>query len=80
MIVIFVFQKQEIRCRKAFRRKTNTYAEKVERLQDRLNLIWIIHNFVRVHYTTKEVPAVMSGLIEEGLTLKDVLRLKGVNN
>jgi hypothetical protein len=64
----------------AFRRKTNTYAEKVKRLQGRLNVIWIIHNFVRVHYTTKEVPAVMSAVIEEGLTLEDVLRLKEVNN
>jgi hypothetical protein len=35
---------------------------------------------VRVHYTTKKVPAVMSGVIEEGLTLEDILRLKGVNN
>jgi len=63
----------------AFRRKTNTYAKKVERLQERLNVIWIIHNFVRVHYTTKEVPAVTLGVIEEGLTLEDVLRLRGVN-
>ncbi|RWX47265.1 hypothetical protein VT99_11742, partial [Candidatus Electrothrix marina] len=64
----------------AFRRKTNTYAKKVERLQERLNVIWIIHNFVRVHYTTKEVPAVTLGVIEEGLTLEDVLRLRGVNS
>ena len=64
----------------AFRRKTNTYAKKVERLQERLNVIWIIHNFVRVHYTTKEVPAVTLGVIEEGLTLEDILRLKGVNS
>ncbi len=64
----------------AFRRKTNTYAKKAERLQERLNLIWIMHNFVRVHYTTKEVPAVTLGVIEEGLTLEDILRLKGVNS
>ncbi|WLE97885.1 MAG: IS1 family transposase [Candidatus Electrothrix communis] len=64
----------------AFRRKTNTYAKKVERLQERLNVIWIIHNFVRVHYTTKEVPAVTLGVIEERLTLEDILRLKGVNS
>ncbi len=63
----------------AFRRKINTYAKKTERLQERLNVIWIIHNFVRVHYTTKEVPAVSLGVIEEGMTLEDVLRLKGVN-
>ncbi|CAK8720926.1 hypothetical protein GKODMF_12500 [Candidatus Electrothrix gigas] len=42
----------------AFRRKTNTYAKKTERLQERLNVIWILHNFVRIHHTTKEVPAV----------------------
>jgi tRNA(fMet)-specific endonuclease VapC len=35
-----------------FRRKTNAYAEKVKRLQDRLNVIWIIHNSVRVHCTS----------------------------
>ena len=63
----------------AFRRKTNTYAKKAERLQERLNVIWIMHNFVRVHYTTKEVPAVRLGIIEEGMTLEGILRLKGVN-
>ena len=64
----------------AFRRKTNTYAKKVERLQERLNVIWIMHNFVRIHYTTKEVPAVSLGIIEERMTLEDILRLKGVNS
>ncbi len=64
----------------AFRRKTNTYAKKAERLQERLNVIWIMHNFVRVHYTTKEVPAVSLGIIEEGMTLESILRLKGVNS
>ena len=64
----------------AFRRKTNTYAKKAERLQERLNVIWIMHNFVRIHNTTKEVPAVSSGIIEERVTLEDILRLKGVNS
>ncbi|CAK8721047.1 IS1 family transposase [Candidatus Electrothrix gigas] len=64
----------------AFRRKTNTYAKKTERLQERLNVIWILHNFVRIHHTTKEVPAVTLGVIGEGLTLEDVLRLRGVNS
>ena len=63
----------------AFRRKTNTYAEKVERLRERLNTIWIIRNFIRVHYTTGEVPAVSSGIIEEGMTPESILRLKGLN-
>ena len=64
----------------AFRRKTDTYAKKAERLQERLNVIWIMHNFVRIHNTTKEVPAVSLGIIEERVTLEDILRLKGVNS
>jgi len=63
----------------AFRRKTNTYAKKVERLQERLDMIWIIHNFIRTHYTTKEVPAVALGIIEAGMSFEDVLRLRRVN-
>ncbi|MCI5151424.1 MAG: IS1 family transposase, partial [Candidatus Electrothrix sp. MAN1_4] len=42
--------------------------KKAKRLQERLDVIWIVHNFVRVHYTTKEVPAVTLGVIEEGMT------------
>jgi len=51
-----------------YRRKTNTYAKSQTGLQRVLNLYWVIHNFVRVHFTTKEVPAVSLGLIESGLT------------
>ena len=63
----------------AFRRKTNTYAKKVGRLQERLDVIWIIHNFIRTHYTTKEVPAVALGIIETGMSFENVLRLRGVS-
>ena len=59
---------------------TLTYAKKVKKLQERLNVIWIIRNFVRVHYTTKEVQAVMLGVIEEGRTLGNVVRVKGVKS
>jgi len=59
----------------AFRRKTNTYAKKRKRLQERLNVIWILHNFVRIHYTTKEVPAVSLGLIEDRISFEDLLKL-----
>ncbi len=62
----------------AFRRKTNTYAKKTTRLQERLNVIWILHNFVRIHYTTREVPAVALGIIEAGISFEDVLKFKGV--
>ena len=51
-----------------YRRKTNTYAKSETGLQRVLNLYWVIHNFVRVHFTTKEVPAVSLGVIESGLT------------
>ncbi|MCP4577852.1 MAG: IS1 family transposase, partial [Deltaproteobacteria bacterium] len=51
-----------------YRRKTNTYAKSETGLQRVLNLYWVIHNFVRVHFTTKEVPAVSLGVIENGLT------------
>ena len=63
----------------AFRRKTNTYAKKRTRLQERLNVIWIIHNFVRSHYTTKEVPAVALGIIEAGISFEDLLKLETVS-
>jgi hypothetical protein len=37
-----------------------------------------VHNLVRVHDTTKEIPAVSSGIIKEGMTIEDISRLKGV--
>ena len=63
----------------AFRRKTNTYAKKRKRLQERLNVIWIMRNFVHTHYTTKEVPAVALGIIEVGMTLEDLFKLELVS-
>jgi hypothetical protein len=42
----------------AYRRRTNMYAQKTGRLQERLDVYWIVHNFVRVHFTTRQVPAV----------------------
>jgi hypothetical protein len=38
-----------------------------------------MHNIVRVHYTTKGVPAMSLGIIEEKMTLEGVFKLKGVN-
>lgn len=52
----------------AYRRKTNTYAKSENGLQRVLNVYWVIHNFLRVHFTTKKVPAVCLGVIESGLT------------
>jgi len=56
----------------AYRRKTNTYAKSISGLQRVLNVYWVIHNFVRTHFTTKEVPAVKLGVIANGLRPKDL--------
>jgi hypothetical protein len=45
----------------AFRRKTNMYVKTQEHLQRALNVQWIIHNFVRIHFTTQVVPTVKLG-------------------
>jgi hypothetical protein len=52
----------------AFRRKTNMYAKTRDNLQRTLDLQWLVHNFVRVHFTTKVVPAVKLGILEVGLS------------
>src|SRR5918997_3233195 len=43
-----------------------------KRLQQRLDVYWILHNFVRVHFTTQHVPAVALGIIEQGLSLAEI--------
>ena len=47
----------------AFRRRTNTYAKTVPGLQRTLDVYWVIHNFVRKHWTTGQVPAVAMGVL-----------------
>jgi hypothetical protein len=64
----------------AYRRKTNTYARKKKRLQQRLDVYWILHNFVRVHFTTQHVPAVALGIIEQGLSLAEIFSIPCVWN
>jgi hypothetical protein len=64
----------------AYRRKTNTYAKKKKRLQQRLDVYGILHNFVRVHFTTKHVPAVALGIIEQGLSLAEIFSIPCVWN
>ncbi len=50
----------------AFRRTMNTDAKTQWDLQRTLNLHWLIHNFVRPHFTTQKVPAVAIGILETG--------------
>ena len=52
----------------AYRRKTNTYAKKKTGLQRTLDVFWIVHNFIRKHFTTQQVPAVALGILEKGLS------------
>jgi hypothetical protein len=56
-----------------YRRKTNTYAKCKEGLQRTLDLYWVIHNFVRRHFTTHEVPAVKIGILKSEITLEDIM-------
>lgn len=60
----------------AYRRKTNTYAKKQTSLQRTLDVLWIFHNFIRRHFTTKQVPAVALGILEKGLSWEQVLKIR----
>ncbi|MEA5465335.1 IS1 family transposase, partial [Leptothoe sp. PORK10 BA2] len=60
----------------AFRRKTNTYAKSRIHLQRTLNLYWVVHNFVRVHFTTKQVPAVKLGILEAGISWSQLFSIR----
>src|SRR5262249_32419341 len=56
----------------AYRRRTNMYAKDTGRLQERLDVYWIVHNFVRVHFTTRRVPAVALGNLDHGFALHEL--------
>jgi transposase-like protein len=60
----------------AYRRKTNTYSKMKTGLQRTLDISWIVHNFIRKHFTTKQVPAVMLGILEKGLSWGEVLMIR----
>lgn len=60
----------------AFRRKTNTYAKDTKNLQRILDVYWVVHNFLRVHFTTKQVPAVALGVIDRKLTVKEIFQIQ----
>jgi transposase-like protein len=60
----------------AFRRKTNTYAKSRGNLQRTLDVFWLVHNFVRIHFTTKVVPAVKLGILETGLSWSQLLTMR----
>jgi hypothetical protein len=59
-----------------FRRKTNTYAETMKDLQRTLDVQWLNHNFVKVYFTTKMMPAVQMGILETGLSWEQMLGIR----
>ena len=60
----------------AFRRKTNTYAKSRDNLQRTLDVFWLVNNFVRVHFTTKVVPAVKLGILAVGIAWTQLLTIR----
>jgi transposase-like protein/IS1 family transposase len=60
----------------AYRRKTNTYSKTTTGLQRTLDIFWIVHNFICKHFTTKKVPAVALGILKEGLSWEQLLKIK----
>ena len=60
----------------AYRRRTNTYAKSKTSLQRVLDGVWIVHNFIRTHFTTKQVPAVALGIMEKGFSWEQILMLQ----
>jgi transposase-like protein len=63
----------------AFRRRCNTYSKTTDTLQRTLNIFWIAHNFIRVHYTTKQVPAVAIGVLSKGLRWDEIFKMQKIN-
>jgi len=60
----------------AYRRRTNTSAKDQTRRQERLDVYGIVHNFVRIHFPTRQVPAVALGILDYGLSLNAILLIQ----
>jgi len=59
-----------------YRRRTNTYAKKQPALQARLDAHWVLHNFIRPHFSTKLVPAVALGILDHPLSWDEIFRIQ----
>jgi len=59
-----------------FRRKTNMYAKATTGLQRLLGVYWVVHNFLRVHFTIREVPAVALGILERRLSVQEIFQIQ----
>ncbi len=58
-----------------FRRNTNTYAKNQKGLQRTLDVYWVVHNFMRKHFTIKQIPAVALGILEKVFSWEEFLML-----
>lgn len=58
------------------RRRTNTYAKTRPGLQRALDAHWIVHNFVRPHFTTGDIPAVALGIHDQGFSVSELLMMR----
>src|SRR2546428_9449774 len=59
-----------------FRRKTNTYAKATTGLQRLLRVYWVVHNFLPVHFTIREVSAVALGILEKRLSAPEIFQIQ----
>jgi hypothetical protein len=44
-------------------------------LQRLLHVSWVVHHFLRVHFPTREVPAVALGVIERRLSAREIFQI-----
>jgi hypothetical protein len=59
-----------------FRRKTNMYAKSTTGLQRLFHVYWVVHNFLRIHFPTREVPAVALSVLERRLSVREVFYIQ----
>ena len=59
-----------------YRRKTNIYAKEQSALQTRLDAYWVLHNFIRPHFTTRQVPAIALGILGQPLSWQQLFRIQ----
>ncbi len=62
----------------AYRRRTNTYGKKRTALQRTLDIYWVAHNFIRIHFTTKRVPAVALGILDKGFSWEEIFMVRRI--
>ena len=62
-----------------YRRRTNMHAKATSALQERLDLHWLWHNFVNIHFTLHTTPAVSLGILSDSLSWHSLSRIQVVS-